>query len=77
MKLSGYEYETQKQFKQVFKICESEKIKSLTYEEIINLKSAIKRDIEAIDFAKKLTQKIAIQKKNIEKTNQVTNIYKT
>ena len=35
-----------------------------------NLKSAIKRDIEAIDFVKKITQKIILSKRNLEKIKQ-------
>ena len=53
MKLSGYEIDTQEKFKHIFEICETDKINSLNYEEILDLKSAIKRDIEAIDFVKK------------------------
>jgi hypothetical protein len=54
MKLSGYEEETQEMFKEVFELCETSKIETLNYEEIMNLKSAIKRDIEAINFVKKM-----------------------
>ena len=39
-------------------------------EEILNLKSAIKRDIEAIDFVKKMAQKFSMAKKNLEKIKQ-------
>ena len=70
MKLSGFEAKTQEQFKHVFEICETSKIKSLNYEEILNLKSAIKRDIEAINFVKKLAQKFDMAKKNLEKIKQ-------
>lgn len=67
MKLSGFEDDTQENFKHVFEICETDKINSLTYEEILNLKSAIKRDVEAIDFVKKMAQKFSMSKKNLEK----------
>ena len=70
MKLSGFEDDIQEQFKHVFEICETSKIDELSYEEILNLKSAIKRDIEAIDFVKKITQKITLSKKNLDKIKQ-------
>ena len=70
MKLSGYDINTQENFKHVFEICETSKIDSLTYEEILNLKSAIKRDIEAIDFVKKVAQKFYMSAKNLEKIKQ-------
>lgn len=70
MKLSGFDNETQEQFKHIFEICETDKINSLNYEEILNLKSAIKRDIEAINFVKKIVQKFSMQKINHEKIKQ-------
>ena len=70
MNLSGYESEVQEQFKKVFEICETNQIDKLTYEEVLNLKSAIKRDIEAIDFVKKIVQKFSMAKKNLEKIKQ-------
>ena len=70
IKLSGFENDTQEYFKHIFEICETNKIDLLNYEEILNLKSAIKRDIEAIDFVKKMAQKFSMQKKNLEKIKQ-------
>ena len=70
MKLSGFEAQTQEQFKKVFEICETSKINSLTYEEVLSLKSAIKRDIEAIDFVKRIVQKFSLAKENLEKIKQ-------
>lgn len=70
MKLSGFEDDTQEKFKHIFEICETSKIDTLNYEEILNLKSAIKRDIEAIDFVKKMAQKFSMAKKNLEKIKQ-------
>ena len=67
MKLSGFEDKTQEMFKYVFEICETSKIDSLNYEEIISLKSAIQRDVEAINFVKKIAQKFSMAKKNLEK----------
>lgn len=70
MKLSGFEDETQEMFKNVFEICETSKIDTLNYEELIGLKGAIQRDIEAINFVKKIVQKFSLAKKNLEKIKQ-------
>ncbi len=67
MKLNGYDFEAQEKFKNVFEICETDKINDLTFEEIISLKNAIRRDIEAINFVKELTIKKSMAKKNLEK----------
>ena len=70
MKLDGFEEETQKKFKNVFEICETNKIDELNFEEILELKSAIRRDIEAIEFVKKLAIKNSMSKKNLERIKQ-------
>lgn len=70
MKLEGFEESTQKKFKNVFEICETNKIDDLSFEEILELKSAIKRDIEAIDFVKKLAVKNQMAKKNLDKIKE-------
>lgn len=67
MNLNGYEFETQEKFKNVFEVCETDKINDLSFEEIISLKNAIRRDIEAIDFVKKLVVNKSTAKKNLEK----------
>lgn len=69
MKLSGFEDETQEKFKNIFELTDSE-IKEMSFEEIIELKGAIKRDIEAIDFVKNFVQKQSLSKKNLEKIRQ-------
>ena len=66
MKLSGFEDKTQEKFKNIFELSEND-IKELSFEEILELKGAIKRDIEAIDFVKKFVQKQSVSKKNLEK----------
>jgi len=66
MKLSGFEDETQEKFKNIFELKEDD-IKELSFEEILELKGAIKRDLEAIDFVRKFVQKQSISKKNLEK----------
>ncbi len=70
MNLSGYEESSQKNFKKVFAICESDRINSLSYGEVLGLKSAIRRDIEAIEFVQKLARNNAMSKKNLEKIKQ-------
>lgn len=66
MKLSGFEDSTQEKFKNIFELKDDD-IKELSFEEILELKGAIKRDIEAIDFVKKFVQKQSLSKKNLEK----------
>lgn len=74
MGIEGYEADTQEQFKHVFELTETNKIDMLTFDEILNLKSAIKRDIEAIDFVKKLAMKKAMSKKNLERIKNNENV---
>ena len=66
-KIKGYEEKNLKLFKNVFELTKPEKIDSLTMDEIIQLKDSIKRDIEAIDFVKKLSIKTSQSKKTLEK----------
>lgn len=70
MNLSGFDVETQEKFKYIFNICETSKINTLNYQEILNLKTAIKRDIEAINFVKKMAQKFSLSRKGLEKIKQ-------
>ena len=70
MKLDGYESETQEQFRHVFEICETSKINELTFSEILGLKSAIRRDIEAIEFVQQFAKKKTMAQKNLEKIKQ-------
>ena len=70
MKLDGYENETQEQFKHVFEICETSKIDELSFNEILGLKSAIRRDIEAIEFVQQFAKKKTMAKKNLDKIKQ-------
>lgn len=51
--VKGYEKETQDKYKNLF----STNTDELTFDEIIELKTAIKRDIEAIDFVKNYSRK--------------------
>lgn len=70
MDLDGLDKETQENFKHVFEICETSKIQTLSYEEIINLKNAINRDVEAIDFVLKFAKDNEMSKKGLEKIKQ-------
>lgn len=70
MKLDGFEAQTQEQFKHVFEICETSKINDLSLDEILSLKSAIKRDKEAIDFVLNFTKKYSMAKKSLKKIKQ-------
>ena len=70
MKLNGFESDTQDKFKHVFEFCETPKINTLSYEEIIALKTAIRRDIEAIEFVKNIVVKNSMAKKNLNKIKQ-------
>lgn len=67
MNLTGFEEDSQEYFKHVFEICETNKKDELSFEEIIKLKSAIKRDIEAIDFVISFVKEKSMSKKNLEK----------
>ena len=68
--LKGYEDDTQEKFKNVFEYCEKDKIDTLSYSEILGLKSAIRRDIEAIEFVQKLAKNKYMARKNLEKIKQ-------
>lgn len=67
MNLTGFEEDSQEYFKHVFEICETNKINQLSFEEVIKLKSAIKRDVEAIDFVISFVKEKSMAKKNLEK----------
>ncbi len=70
MKLKGYEEDTQNKFKNVFDICETDKINLLSPEEILTLKGAIRRDIEAINFVLDFVKNKKIAKRNHDKIKQ-------
>jgi len=55
--VKGYEKETQIKFKKVFNFSAAPKTDDLTFDEIIELKTAIRRDIEAIEFVKNYSMK--------------------
>ncbi len=67
MKLYGFEDNIQENFKHIFEICETSKVNTLSYDEIMGLKAAIRHDIEAIEFVKNMAVKNSMAKKNLNK----------
>ncbi len=63
----GYEKNTQEKYKKLFSLKNQDE---LTFDEIIELKQAIRRDIEAIEFVKKYSQKNQQSKKVFGKIKQ-------
>ncbi len=66
-KLPGYDPKTQENFKNIWKLQKSSNIKRLSIEEILSLKDAIARDIDAIDMVKELAIEFSGQKQCLEK----------
>lgn len=66
-KLEGYEIKTQKKFKHVFEICETSKINNLSLDELIELETAVKRDMEAIQFVQEFTKRKITSKECLNK----------
>lgn len=56
MGLPGFDENAQEKFKKIWEYEIDENIQTLSYEEIVSLKEAIHRDIEAIDFVTKLAK---------------------
>lgn len=67
MKLYGFEDSVQENFKHIFEICETSRVNTLSYDEIMGLKAAIRHDIEAIEFVKNMAVKNSMAKKNLNK----------
>lgn len=67
MNLPGYDAKTQEKFKRVFEYENSNKAKELSYQEIMDLKEAIKRDNEAIDFVLELSREQESSSLSLEK----------
>lgn len=63
MKLPGYDYKTQENFKATFKTLSNKDISKLSLDEIVAVKEAINRDNEAIDFVLNLCRENATSKK--------------
>ena len=67
MKAKGFDLDTQKKYKNIFQLTQSAKIDTLSFDEIIELKEAIKKDIDAINFVKKMAMKNQQSKKSLDK----------
>lgn len=68
MNLSGFDDNAQELFRKIEEFSDVENIKKLNYSDIISLKEALKRDIEAIDFV------INLSKENSGAKNALENI---
>ena len=67
MRLPGYDYKTQENFKSTFKTLSNNDISKLSFDEIIAVKEAINRDKEAIDFVLNLCRENSSSKRVLEK----------
>ena len=67
MKLPGYDYKTQENFKSTFKTLSNNDISKLSFDEIVAVKEAINRDNEAINFVLNLCRETSTSKKVLEK----------
>ena len=68
--IKGYNNNYSDKMKYIFEFSKPKKLNDLSYDDIIELKLAIKRDIEAIDFVKKMTLKYEASKKCLNKIAQ-------
>lgn len=67
LKLPGFDSKTQDKFKKFLKTSSDEEIKGLNLQEIISLKEAIARDVEAINFVVDLAKGTEGSKKALQK----------
>ncbi len=67
MKLPGYDYKTQENFKATFKTLSNNDISKLSFDEIVAVKEAVNRDKEAIDFVLNLCRETSASKKVLNK----------
>lgn len=77
MGLPGFDDDAQQKFKKIWEYEIDENVNLLSFEEIVSLKEAIHRDIEAIDFVTKLAKESEGAKKvfkNIKEKDDRTNI---
>lgn len=67
-KLGGYDEHTMRNFKNVWNLDKNPKgMKNLSLEEILSLREAIARDVEAIDMVRELSTELSGQKKVLDK----------
>ncbi len=77
MQLPGFDDEAQEKFKKIWEYEIDANVQTLSYEEILSLKEAVRRDIEAIDFVTKLAKESEGAKKvfeNIKNKDNNTNV---
>ena len=67
MKLPGYDSAAQENFKRVFEFSDPNKVQQLSYQDIMSLKDAIRRDVDAIEFVLELSREQEGSKKSLEK----------
>lgn len=65
--INGYQQEIQNKYKHIFEYCDNNNIAKLSYNEILELKTAIKRDVEAINFITELAKKTQLAKESLDK----------
>ena len=66
MGLPGYDENSQENFKKVFEFEDENKVKELSYSEVMALKEAVRRDLEAIDFVLELSKEQEGSKKTLD-----------
>ena len=54
-------------FKKVFEFSDPKKVEQLSYQEIMSLKDAIRRDVDAIEFVLELSREHEGSKKTLDK----------
>jgi len=70
-KLPGYEEKTMENFKNIWRLdTDPDMIKNLSLEDIISLRNAIARDVEAIDFVKAFAQEQIGAKNSLDKIKE-------
>lgn len=67
LKLPGYDEKTQENFKKVFEFADAQKVKTLSYADVMSLKEAVRRDLDAIDFVLELSREQEGAQKGLEK----------
>ncbi len=67
LELPGFNFSDQENFKRIFKTLQQKDISNLSLGEIISLKEAIARDVEAIDFVVTLSKEYDTSKKLLNK----------
>ena len=67
MELPGYDYATQENFKRIFEFSDPKKVQQLSYSEVMSLKEALRRDVDAIEFVLELSKEQEGSKKTLDK----------